>query len=81
MNVYPNPFNSQLSISLAGILGNQFTLKLFDLLGREVAVLHQGRGYGGVVNYSVPISLASGVYFLQAAEGTYSDIRKVVFMK
>ena len=81
MNVYPNPFNSQLSVSLAGILGNQFTLKLFDLLGREVAVLHEGRGYGGVVNYSAPVGLASGVYFLQAAEGTYSDIRKVVFMK
>ncbi len=81
VNVYPNPFNSQLSISLAGIMGNEFTLKLYDLLGREIAVLRQGRGYGGVVNYSAPISLASGVYFLQAAEGTFSDIRKVVFLK
>lgn len=79
--VYPNPFNSQLTISLAGIMGDSFTLKLYDTLGREVATLLQGRGHGQMIHYTAPRTLASGVYFLQASEGKYSDIRKVVFLK
>ena len=81
MNVYPNPFNSELTISLAGIMGSDFSLKLYDTLGRVVAILHEGRGHGQMIHYSAPPSLATGVYFLQASEGPARNIKKVVFLK
>ena len=81
LNVYPNPFNSELTISLAGIMGNGFSLKLYDTLGREVATLHEGRGHGQMIHYSAPPQLATGVYFLQATEGHAREVKKVVFLK
>lgn len=79
--VYPNPFNSELSISIAGIMGQGFSLKLYDTLGREVATLREGRGHGTTLHYSAPPTLAAGVYFLCAAEGNFVETRKVVFLK
>ncbi len=81
LNVYPNPFNSELTISLAGIMGSGFSLKLYDTLGREVATLHEGRGHGQMIHYSAPPQLATGVYFLQATEGHAREVKKVVFLK
>lgn len=81
LNVYPNPFNSELSIAIAGVMGASFSLKLYDTLGREVATLQEGRGYGSMILYTAPPSLAAGVYFLRAHEGSHSTIRKIVFLK
>ncbi|NUO20142.1 T9SS type A sorting domain-containing protein [bacterium] len=81
MNVYPNPFNSELSVAIAGLMGDGFSLKLYDTLGREVATLLHGRGHGQMIHYSAPNTLATGVYFLRAAEEQSIETRKVVFLK
>ncbi len=73
---YPNPCNPRTTIvydvpGVRGVPGEWITLKVFDLLGNEVATLVNGQREGG--KYSVGFdasSLASGVYFyrLQAAD-------------
>jgi len=81
LHVYPNPFNGELMISVAGIMGADFSLKLFDILGREIDTLHKGRSQGQMIHYRAPDSLASGIYFVQAADRRSVKTVKVVFMK
>jgi hypothetical protein len=64
MSNYPNPFNPSTKISYTLSTSGQVTLKIFDVLGREVATLvNEVRSEGkheAVFNAS---ALASGVYF------------------
>lgn len=79
---YPNPFNPstriQFSIAQAGFV----TLKVYDLLGREVATLvHQNltpSSYSVTWNAS---NVASGAYFYRLQSGSYVETRKLMLMK
>jgi hypothetical protein len=81
VSLYPNPFNSELSIAIAGVMSPTFSLKLYDLLGREVATLSEGRGHGAMIHYTASPTLATGVYFVRAADATSIETRKIVFLK
>lgn len=70
--IYPNPFNSEFRIDLTGITGADFEVRLYDLLGREVALLHSGRTVGGTLSFSAPPNLATGLYFLRASDRAYT---------
>ncbi len=89
---YPNPFNPstkiQYSLQKAGVV----SLKVYNLLGNEVATLVNGRQEAG--SYSVPFSaiggsvsggngssLASGVYFYRLEAGSFVSVKKLVLMK
>ncbi len=79
---FPNPFN--LSTSLQYAVGSrQFvTLKVFDLLGREIATLVNEEKPAGEyeVEFNATI-LPSGIYFYQLKAGSYSETRKMVLIK
>ncbi|MBU1920895.1 T9SS type A sorting domain-containing protein, partial [bacterium] len=77
MNLFPNPFNSEFTIILAGFTRSDFSIKLYDILGREAAVIQQGALTGGRLSFRAPPELASGVYFLRAADRSQVDTRKV----
>jgi len=81
LSIYPNPFNSTLSISLDVPLHQDVTLSLYDLLGREVDVVYRGRLSSSTISYVAPAAMASGVYFLRASAGTQSVLGKVVLLK
>lgn len=86
---YPNPFNPTTSIEYhlpAGRAGvssiENVTLKVYDVLGREVSILVDEQKTPG--NYKVNFngnSLASGVYIYQLQAGDYSSVRKMVLLK
>ncbi|MBL0062801.1 MAG: T9SS type A sorting domain-containing protein [bacterium] len=63
--IYPNPSTAS-SSSADGMTGADFEVKLFDLLGQEVALLHSGRTLRGTLNFAAPASLAAGIYFVSA---------------
>ena len=68
---YPNPFNPTTQIQFSLPQGNDIRLVVFDLLGREVHVLAEGRYTAGT--YSVTFdgtNRASGVYLYQLQAGT-----------
>ncbi len=80
VTLFPNPFNSTLSISLDVPLQRDVTLSLYDLLGREVDVVYRGRLSSSTISYVAPAELSSGVYFLRAA-GDVNVLGKVVLLK
>ena len=84
---YPNPFNPATKITFevpAGNDGNgqRTTLKVYSILGKEVATLINGYKqpgiYATVFNGS---SLPSGVYLYQLTVGKYQETRKMLLIK
>ncbi|MGE5496589.1 MAG: phosphodiester glycosidase family protein [Syntrophothermus sp.] len=80
---YPNPFNPSTLIEFMVSENDQVTsLKVFDLLGREVAVLADGKLARGthraVWNAG---SSASGVYFYRLQSGNKVETRKMLFLR
>jgi hypothetical protein len=93
---YPNPFNPSTTISYSIPVETpgssrtslqHVTLKVFDLLGREVATLVDEFKQAG--NYQVQFSvktgyipsLPSGIYFYRLQAGDYSETKKMLLLK
>ena len=79
---YPNPFNPSTVIHFSVATLSSITLRVFDLLGREVAVLVHGTTSPG--SYSLQWNaeaLPSGIYFYQLTSGGNSLLRKMILMK
>ncbi|MBN1407789.1 MAG: T9SS type A sorting domain-containing protein, partial [Calditrichaceae bacterium] len=79
---YPNPFNPSTLISYQLPSSDFVTLKVYDVLGKEVKMLVNERQHAG--NHSVQFdasSLPNGVYFYKIEAGTYCDTRKLLLLK
>jgi endo-1,4-beta-xylanase len=79
---YPNPFNPTTTISYQLPMDNYVTLKIYDLMGREIATLFDGFRQAG--NYIIIFDgskLTSGVYFYKLKAGIFSDFKRLVLMK
>jgi ligand-binding sensor domain-containing protein len=83
---YPNPFNPNTNIQYA-ISNRQFvTIKIFDVLGKEVATLvDEYRNAGSYeVEFNPESSIknpASGIYFYQLKAGDFIETKKMILMK
>ncbi len=81
---YPNPFNPSTSIQYA-ISSTQFvTLKVYDLLGREVATLVNEEKPAGTYNVEFRIKnleLSSGIYFYKLQAGDFVETKKMILLK
>jgi subtilisin family serine protease len=79
---YPNPFNPTTTMSYQLSANSFVTLKVFDILGREVATLVNEVQRPGIyrVNWDAS-SLPSGVYFCRMHAGEFVATRKAVLMK
>jgi subtilisin-like proprotein convertase family protein len=81
---YPNPFNPSTKIKYSIPSGGNVELKVFDILGRETAVLVNG--YKSAGNYEIEFStagraIASGIYFYKLTAGNYSTVKKLIILK
>jgi hypothetical protein len=79
---YPNPFNPATTISFAIPKAGNVELRVYDLLGREVAVLVNE--YKPVGNYSIDFDateLASGVYLYKLISGSFVETKKMMLIK
>jgi hypothetical protein len=79
---FPNPFNPSTTIKFAIPKTAFVTLKVYDITGKEIAVLVNENlqvGYKEVVFNSN--NLASGIYFYSIASGNYKDTKKMVLVK
>lgn len=79
---YPNPFNPATNL-VFDLVHNRFvSLKVYNLLGQETAVLVNRNMPPGrhIVNFNAG-ALPSGVYFYQIKAGTFTAQRKMVLMK
>ncbi|MCR4439946.1 MAG: T9SS type A sorting domain-containing protein [bacterium] len=79
---YPNPFNPTTTIRFSLPQRSQVTLKVFDVLGKEVAALANGELNAG--EHSVVYDakgLPSGVYFYRLQAGSFVQQRKMEMIK
>jgi photosystem II stability/assembly factor-like uncharacterized protein len=79
---FPNPFNPTTSIGYDLPVNSFVTLKIYDVLGREVQTLVNERQNPG--NHSVTFTaskLPSGVYFYRLQAGSYSAAKKLLLLK
>ena len=79
---YPNPFNPVTKISWQSPVGSWQILKVFDVLGREIATLVNE--YRPAGNHTVEFNgdgLASGVYIYQLKAGEYLNSKKMLLVK
>jgi photosystem II stability/assembly factor-like uncharacterized protein len=79
---YPNPFNPSTVISFSIPQKGHTTLRVFDVTGKEVAVLiNEYRNAGSFAVTFNASALSSGVYFYQLKSGDYSETKKMMLIK
>jgi hypothetical protein len=80
---YPNPFNPNTKISWQSPVGSWQTIKLFDLLGRELETIIEGYYEAGSHStlYTVNSTLPSGVYFYQLKARNFVGTKKIILLK
>ena len=79
---YPNPFNPSTKIKYSVTQSSNVVLKIYDVLGNEVATLVNEEKPAG--SYEVefnPSSLTSGVYFYKLQAGSFVDTKKMILQK
>jgi len=89
-NNYPNPFNPNTIISWQSPISGRQTLKIFDILGNEVATLIDEYREAGRYEVEFNITrfalsdrheLTTGVYFYRLQIGSFIDTRKMIYLK
>jgi hypothetical protein len=79
---YPNPFNPSTKISWQSPVGSWQTLKIYDVLGNEVATLIDEYKPAGTYELTwYAEQLPSGVYFYQLKAGTFIETKKMLLLK
>ncbi|MDI6767507.1 MAG: T9SS type A sorting domain-containing protein [Bacteroidota bacterium] len=79
---YPNPFNPTTSIAFTLSSKSFVSLKVFDPLGREVAILHADELPAGT--YSTPWDAAgmpNGVYFYRLQAGSFTETKRLILLR
>jgi len=79
---FPNPFNPETSIRYSIPIQSHVTIKIYDVLGREVTTLiNEEKSVG---NYEVKFNstqFASGVYFYRLQADDYTATKKMIVLK
>jgi hypothetical protein len=79
---YPNPFNPVTTIKYEIPNDGLVTIKIYDIIGREVKTVENA--YKSQGKYSVIFEashFASGVYFYQLKSGNYTSTKKMLLLK
>jgi hypothetical protein len=79
---YPNPFNPNTTINYKLPISGQVTLKVYNILGDEIATLVNEEKPAG--SYDVIFNsakIASGTYFYRLQAGSFLETKKMILMK
>jgi len=79
---YPNPFNPSTTFSMALPKSGETSLKVFNTLGEEVALVYQGMLAAGNHRFQWSAAgLPTGVYFYRLQSGDFTTTKKMSVMK
>jgi len=79
---YPNPFNPSTIISYQIPQNSFVTLKVYNILGKEVATLVNEQQIAGNYNFNFKANnLASGIYIYKLTAGGFTSVRKLTLLK
>jgi hypothetical protein len=79
---YPNPFNPETNIEFQVSHKGHVSLKIYDLLGKEIAALVNGELNRGTYKINWEASnYPSGIYFVILESGNLKDTKKIILLK
>lgn len=79
---YPNPFNPSTVIEFSVAKTERVTIKVYNVLGKEMAILVDEVKEPGIYSVRFDASdLSSGVYFYKLQSDSYSSIKKMILQK
>jgi hypothetical protein len=79
---YPNPFNPSTTISYSLPDKQQISLKVYDIIGNEVASIVDEIQEAGLHSIKFEtVKLSTGIYFYQLKAGSYTQTRKMILIK
>ena len=79
---YPNPFNPTTRIGFQIVAPGFVTLKVYDILGREVRTLVNEELKAGSYEKTFDASgLASGVYYYRIQAGDFAETKKLLLLR
>ena len=79
---FPNPFNPTTVVRGQWPVAGDVKLVVYDMLGREVAILADGRYPAGRYEFSFDASrMASGVYLYRLTAGAFTETKRMILMK
>ena len=79
---YPNPFNPSTIIAYSIPQRSNVSLKIYDVLGKEIATLIDEQKEAGLYDIKFDASkLSSGVYIYSIQAGDFLESRKMILMK
>lgn len=79
---YPNPFNSFTTVRFSIPLPQNVSIKIYDLLGREIAsVMNEWKPVGNYVVKLDGTKLASGLYFYKIKAGKFNQTKKFILLR
>jgi hypothetical protein len=79
---YPNPFNPKTQFTINIAKSGLVTVKVFDIIGREIAVLVNEELQPGIYNVDWnAINSPSGVYFYKIEANGFTDTKKMMLVK
>lgn len=84
MQNYPNPFNPETTVRYALAESGDVKLEVYDVLGRKVATLVEGKQEAGryVIKFNAAnYGLASGLYFYRLTAGKFMETKKMLLRK
>ncbi|RJP78669.1 MAG: T9SS C-terminal target domain-containing protein [Candidatus Zixiibacteriota bacterium] len=83
VSLYPNPFNSRLSVKVTLPQAGPADLAVWDVQGRLVSRLHAGTLSAGAHRFTLemPAGQASGMYFLRLERAAKTTMHKIVYLK
>jgi len=84
MQNFPNPFNPETTISYSVTTPSNVSLKVYDVLGKEVAALVDEYRPAGTYNSQFSIGnyqLTSGIYFYTLKAGGFAQTKKMILAK
>ncbi len=81
LSAYPNPFNPQTTVQLSVASRQEVTLQVFDMLGREVALLYRGQLEGNHQFSFDASSLPSGAYLIRVQGERFVQTQRITFVK
>ncbi len=82
MQNYPNPFNPTTVIRYQVASNGKVSLIVYDLLGREIAILVNEMKSAGIYNVTFNArNLPSGTYFYRLQAGSYIQTKKLILLK
>jgi hypothetical protein len=79
---YPNPFNPTTTFSFSLMMPSQTTLKVYDILGKEIyTIVDEYLPAGKYWRRFDGTNLSSGTYYVQLSTGDFSTVRSCILLK